>query len=121
MRIAIKVSDFIAEVRRIVRDVNANSQIHSDETICRAVVDAFRHLHSVRPESRYNAQSVLENVSFPSDAGELAAFVVEVNEVWRLGIVYYAAARCYEADVTDSVNLQLSQALFQKADIEFQR
>lgn len=121
MRIKVKISGFIPEIREITRDTNAASYIRDDAAICRAVVDAFRHLHSVRPSSRYDENCALEDVVFPADSSALADFEVGLNEEWRLGIVYYAAARCYEADITDSVNLQLAQSLFQRAEAEFLR
>lgn len=119
MYTTVKIEDFISPVRRLTKDTGT-TPYRDDATICRAVVDALRHLRSVRPESRYDAQGALEDVAFPTDAAELAAFEVGLEEAWRLGVAYYAAARCYEEDVTDSVNLQLAQTLFQKAAIEFQ-
>jgi hypothetical protein len=50
---------------------------------------------------------------------ELLAYQVTYDERWELGIVYYAAARCYEMSITDSVSLQLAQTLKQQADAVF--
>lgn len=119
MHTTCRIEDFISPVRKLTKD-EGTTPYRDDATICRAVVDAFRRLHSVRPESRYDSQGLLADVEFPTDDDALAAFEVGVEVAWRLGIAYYAAARCYEEDITDSVNLQLAQMLFQKAAIEFQ-
>ena len=119
MHTTVKIADFISPVRKLTKDTGA-TPYRDDATICRAVVDAIRHLHAVRPESRYDAHGLLEDVAFPTDADKLAAFEVEIKDSWLIGVSYYAAARCYEEDITDSVNLQLAQTLFQKAAIEFQ-
>lgn len=121
MTIKAKVSDFIPDVRRITRDTDAASPYRTDADICRAVVDAIRHMRAVRPEARYDDECRLSDVAFPADADALAAFEVSLNEAWRLGVAYYASARCYEADVTDSVSLQLAQTYFKRADEEFAR
>ena len=47
----------------------------------------------------------------------LLAFAVRINELrWRTGVIYFAASRCYEVGITDSVNLQLAQTLRKQAD-----
>lgn len=121
MRIELPLASFIPEVRRITRDTSASDPIHHDSDVYHALVDAFRHLYAIRPESRYSTIGQIEDIDFPKDDAALESFVVSFDDRWRLGILYFAAARCYEADVTDSVNLQLAQALLQKADAEFQR
>lgn len=121
MTIKAKVSEFIPDVRKITRDTDSASPFRSDADICRAVVDAILHLRSVRPEARYDDECRLADVAFPADADALAAFEVTLNEAWRMGVVYYASARCYESDVTDSVNLQLAQTYFKRADEAFAR
>jgi hypothetical protein len=121
MRIELTLSTFVPEVRRITRDTSASDPIHQDSDVYHALVDAFRHLYAIRPESRYSNVGQIEDIDFPKDDASLGDFVVSFDDRWRLGILYFAASRCYEADVTDSVNLQLAQTLLQKADAEFQR
>ena len=112
------LSSFITNVREILRDTDSTRYHYTDMQILLGMVDGFRRLFGVRPESRY-VGGVLTDVAFPETENELKAFTVSVEERWRLGIVYFAASRCYEIDVTDTVNMQLSQQYRQMADATF--
>lgn len=113
------ISSFVTEIRDLTRDT-ITPYHHPDLLIHKAVKDAFVHMQSVRPESRYEGMRLVDT-EFPEADSDLGAFEITFDRRWRLGILYYAAARCYEADITDSVNLQLAQTLLQKSDVEFMR
>ena len=121
MKIELTISSFVSEVRRITRDTNASDPIHQDSDVYHALVDAFRHLYAIRPESRYSDIGQIEDIDFPKDDASLGDFIISFDDRWRLGIIYFATARCYEADVTDSINLQLAQTYFKAAEQEFMR
>ena len=108
----------IPNVREILRDTDNTRYHYTDMQILLGAVDGFRRLLCIRPEARY-VGGVLADVTFPSTELELKAFSVSIEDRWRLGLVYFAASRCYEIDVTDTVNMQLSQQYRQMADATF--
>lgn len=115
------LGNFITDIRGILRDptVQGHTPHWSDTEILRAVCDGFRRLWAVRPESRYTGAGVrLEDVVFPADDG-LSSFNVTLDPRWTLGIVYFAVARCWEKDVTDTVTMQMADGYFKKADAVF--
>lgn len=113
------IDSFKSEIREILRDpeVTGGTPHYSDDKIRAGVVDGFRRLYAVRPESRY-VGGVLTDVEFPED-NTLGSFQVTFEDRWRLGIVYFAVARCFEADVTDTVNMQLAADFKKQADAVF--
>ena len=111
------ISEFRKDVRDVLGDAGTDRR-HSDADIDRAVVDAFRRMRAVRPDSRY-VDGVLKDYVFPSAESDLAGFQVAFDERWRTGIVYHAAARRFEADVIDAVNRELAASYFKQADAAF--
>ena len=112
------IQSFISDARSILRDTVSERYHYTDMQILLGCVDGFRRLFAFRPESRY-IDGVLTDVTFPDTENTLKVFQVSFEEKWRLGIVYYAVARCLETDVTDTVNMQLSQQYRQMADQVF--
>lgn len=110
------ISEFRKDVRAILGDAGTDRR-HQDGDIDLAVVDAIRHMRSVRPDSRY-VGGVLKDYEFPT-SGDLAPFTVEFDARWRTGVVYYAAARRFESDVIDAVNRELAASYFKQADAVF--
>ena len=108
----------IPNVREILRDTDNTRYHYTDMQILLGAVDGFRRLLGIRPEARY-VGGVLADVTFPSTELELKAFSVSIEDRWRLALAYFAASRCYEIDVTDTVNMQLSQQYRQMADATF--
>lgn len=121
MYISRTVSSFVPTVRQLTRDTSETAPFRSDATICKAVADAVVHLRSVRPSARYDADGRLDDVAFPTDADALAKLSLSLEERWQDAVAYYAAAKCYEQEVTDGVSLQLAQTLFKRAEAEFQK
>jgi hypothetical protein len=109
------VAQLLPDVRKVL-DVTEDG--YADEDLAQNVAEAFREMWRERAASRYVGCRIA-SVDFPSDMQELLSFEVSFDERWRLGIVYFAAARCYEQGITDSVNLQLAQTLKQQAAAVF--
>lgn len=113
---------FVDEVRGILRDpqTTGSTQHYTDTAILRAVMDGFRRLWNIRPDSRYTGDNLtINDVVFPTDPTQYSTFPVSFDERWRLGVIYFAVARCWEQDVTDTVTLQLAAEFFKKADAIF--
>ena len=107
------VQSIVNDAKKMI-DVAAQSH-YEDGDIAQYVVEGVQQMYAVRQSSRYGAGGI-DDQQFPSDSTALLAFVVRVNEPrWRVGIVYWAAARCHEVGITDSVNLQLAQTLKKQA------
>ncbi len=111
------IQSFVNDVKPLL-DVAARSKF-TDAQLAHYAVDGLYRLYSVRPSSRYNEDGTLDDVVFPTADNALLAFSVKIDERWRLGVVYFAAARAHECGVTDTVNLQLAQSLKQQADAVF--
>lgn len=112
------LGSFVPEIRTLIRDTIEPYHVDTSK-IVGFVRDAFVHMWSVRPESRY-LDFRLSDMTWPV-GGDQSEIMMRFDDRWRLGLVYYAAARCYENDITDSVNLQLADTLFKRADAEFAR
>ena len=104
----------IAKTRTVLNDGTGSSK-YLDADITEAIADAIRHLWSVNPVTRYDDNGKLVEKTLPSASTD----VIPVPDRYLLGLAYYAAARCYEGNITDTVNVTLSNALFQKAAVEF--
>ena len=100
----------------------------SPSVVLTALCEGVRHLQSVRPETRY-VGGKLKEISFPvTDAGAAGysltaarAWNVPVDERWAQGLVYYAMARCFEIDSSDTSNQLLAADFFNKAETRFQQ
>jgi len=114
------LGELIPDVRRLVRDTDADLHHHADGTILSALVDGVEALRSANHEARY-VNGVLTDLEWPADAAGFASFDPLVRRKWRLGVCYFAAGRIFETDTTDTVNAQLSAEMFKKAAAEFQR
>ena len=122
------VQSIVDDVRKLI-DVAAQSH-YEDGDIAQYVVEGVHRLYALRPAARYGDGGNIENQVFPERAPSsasaadkeaadavLLAFAVRINELrWRTGVIYFAASRCYEVGITDSVNLQLAQTLRKQAD-----
>lgn len=104
----------IAKTRTVLND-GTGSDKYLDATITEAIADAIRHLWSVNPVTRKDDNGVIVEKIIPL----ISTDAVPVPDKYLLGLAYYAAARCYEGNITDTVNVSLANGLFQKAAIEF--
>ena len=114
-----KISVIIPKVRELLRDNSAAVHHYTDQQIAQGAVDGCRLLFCERPESRY-VNCVLTDIEFSDIHATLVEQDIPIKEKWVLGVIYYAAARCYEIDVTDTVNLQLANQMKQNAIRVFQ-
>lgn len=115
MQTKITISQFIPEVRAILRDTK--SAYYSDSQIANGIVDALRRMYSRRPATRLDGMKIVD-MEFPQD-DQLPEFEILFDNKYKLGVVYFAAARCYESDIKDTVHQQLAMQLKQMADAEF--
>ena len=127
VKVTTTVQSIVDDVRKLI-DVAAQSH-YEDGDIAQYVVEGVHRLYALRPSARYGACGI-DNQVFPERAPSsasaadkeaadavLLAFAVRINELrWRTGVIYFAASRCYEVGITDSVNLQLAQTLKKQAD-----
>ena len=104
----------IAKTRTVLND-GTGSDKYLDSTIIEAIADAIRHLWSVNPVTRKDDNGVIVERTVPSASAD----IVPVADKYLLGLAYYAAARIYEGNITDTVNVSLANGLFQKAAVEF--
>lgn len=115
-----KLQDLIPDIRGILRDPvrEGKTPFFANLTILRGIIDGYRALCSSRPEARY-IDGRLTDLEFPEAEADLIVFDMNIDVRWRLGIVYFAVARCYETGVNDSVNAQLAANYKQQANQEF--
>lgn len=106
-------NDIIEKVRGVLND-GTGSDKYLDSVILTHIREALHYLWSVKPVTRY-VNGVLDGGVVPAAATD----VVPVDDRYALGLAYYAAARCYEDNITDTVNATLAQTLMAKADKEF--
>lgn len=124
MKITVTVGALADEARGLLNDPLPNgggdtNAYYKTATIARGVVDAWRRLCVRQPSVRYDANGHIDDVVFETTDQGLIAQTLTFDERWKLGLVYFAAARCHEQDIKDSVHQQLAQTLRQQAEAEF--
>lgn len=107
-------NDIIVKVRGLLNDGTGSSK-YDNNVIIAHIGDALHRLWRDNPITRY-VNGVLTDSPTPSSAED----TIQVDGRYALGLAYYAAARCYEDNITDTVNATLAQTLMQKALAEFQ-
>ena len=115
------IASIANDVRVLMRDVptELNPTPHyADETIYAGIKEGFKHMWAVRPSSRY-IHGVILDQPIPSEGATIAETAVFFDERWRRGVVYYAAAICYETGTPDTVNIQMANYFKQQADAVF--
>lgn len=114
MEVTASLNSFITDVRVLMRDA-AGEHNYSDSTILSGVVEGFKRMWSIRPSSRYIGGELVDQ-KFPQDTAQWGEFNISFNDRWRRGLIYYAAAMCYETGIPDAVNLQMANTMKQQAD-----
>lgn len=116
------IGSIAGDVRVLMRDVptKLNPTPHyADDTVFAGIAEGFRRLWAVRPSSRY-VDGVLTYQPIPADEKtSVANTAVRFDERWRRGVVYFAAAYCYETGTPDTVNIQMAANYRQQADLVF--
>lgn len=100
-----------AKVRTLVNDTEQPFRFSADD-IYGFISAAVRHLRNINPSEKYGPDGLLdEEVPVPA-AGTEVRFDPRHEEA----IVKYAAHKVYELDMTDTVNLQISETLRTRAE-----
>jgi len=100
-----------AKVRTLVNDTEAPYRFSADD-IYGFISAAVRHLRNINPAEKYGPDGLLdEEVPVPAVDTE-----VRFDPRHEEAIVKYAAHKVYELDMTDTVNLQISETLRTRAE-----
>lgn len=99
------------KVRTLVNDTQTPYRFAQDD-VFGFVADAVRHLRNINPSEKYGPDGLLdEEVPVPAAGTE-----VRFDSRHEEAIVKYAAHLVYQLDMTDTVNLQISEALRTRAE-----
>lgn len=100
-----------AKVRTLVNDTEQPYRFSADD-IYGFISSAVRHLRNINPSEKYGPDGLLdEEVPAPAAATE-----VRFDPRHEEAVVKYAAHKVYELDMTDTVNLQISETLRTRAE-----
>lgn len=100
-----------AKVRTLVNDAETPYRFSADDTYG-FISDAVRHLRNINPSEKYGPDGLLdEEVPAPAAATE-----VRFDPRHEEAVVKYAAHLVYQLDMTDTVNLQISETLRTRAE-----
>lgn len=103
--------DFEQKVRTLVNDTEAPYRF-AQETIFDFTRDAVKHLRNIQPTERYGTDGLLDE-----DVPEASANTgIRLSEKYVEAVVKYAAHLVYQLDMTDTVNLQISETLRTRAE-----
>lgn len=100
-----------ARVRLLVNDTMAPFRF-DQRTILGFIADAVRHLRNINPAEKYGADGLVDE-TIPSPAPSAA---LRFDPRHEEAVVKYAAHKVYELDMTDTVNLQISETLRTRAE-----
>ncbi len=101
-----------AKVRTLVNDTESAAYRFSQADIFGFIVDAVRHLRNINPSEKYGESGLLDDDIPTPDADADIRFAPRHEEA----VVKYAAHLVYQLDMTDSVNLQISETLRTRAE-----
>lgn len=99
------------KVRTLVNDTQSPYRFAQSD-IFGFVADAVRHLRNINPAEKYGTDGLLDEVIPAAAAGTTIRFDPRHEE----SVVKYAAHKVYELDMTDTVNLQISETLRTRAE-----
>lgn len=123
MKITVTIGALASEARGLLNDPipdgASDGTYYKTAAIAHGIVDAWRRLCVRQPSVRYDANGHIDDVVFETTDQALLAQTLTFDERWKLGLLYFAAARCHEGDIKDSVHQQLGQTLRQQAEAEF--
>lgn len=100
-----------AKVRLLVNDTEDPYRFKTDD-IFGFTVDAVRHLRNINPAEKYNENGLIDE-SLPELESDNEIRVAPRHEE---AVVKYAAHLVYQLDMTDTVNLQISENLKARAE-----
>lgn len=99
------------KVRTLVNDAKSPHRF-TDSQIWGFATDAVRRLRTINPSERYGENGLLDD-SIPS---EVADADVRIDPRHHEAVIMYVAAKAYELDMTDTVNLQTANVLLSRAE-----
>ena len=110
------IGDIVKRVREYMLDTDSGAHRYSDALIVGAVFDGMRVLHQMTPASSYCGLQYVE-YEYPYITESTSAADIEaaknrpwhLDPRWEMAIRYFACARCFEIDGSDTVNLQRAQ------------
>ena len=110
------IGDMVKKVREYMLDTVEDSYRFSDALVVGAIFDGIRLLHQVRPDSCYEGLKYVEHdypVITPDATAEALASAKampwHLDPRWEMAVRYFACARCFEIDSSDTMNLQRAQ------------
>lgn len=104
------VNEIESRARKILLD-DTEPYRWTSENIREEIVDAVRHMQSIRPETRY-VEGRLTDYTIPDDDEE----PLLCEDRFREALVYYVVYKCYLTDDTDTVNAQLAENYLAKSN-----
>lgn len=99
------------KVRTLVNDTQTPYRFAQDD-VFGFVADAVRHLRNINPAEKYGPDGLLDEAIPTAAAGTTIRFDPRHEEA----VVKYAAHLVYQLDMTDTVNLQISETLRTRAE-----
>ena len=108
------IAQMVSRTRDFLLDTEESAYRYSDRLILGALFEGVRLLRTLRHEARYAGTRLVLDDEIPyitreSDGDEVAAAMEmewPFDMRWEAAVRYYAAARCFEVDGADTVNLQ---------------
>jgi hypothetical protein len=110
------IGDIVQRVREYMLDTESGAYRYSDRLIVGAIFDGMRTLHQMTPASSYQGLNYVE-YEYPyvtdntsdADLEEYKARPWHLDPRWEMAVRYFACARCFEIDGSDTLNLQRAQ------------
>lgn len=99
------------KVRTLVNDTQTPYRFAQDD-VFGFVADAVRHLRNINPAEKYGPDGLLDETIPSPDVSVEIRFDPRHEEA----VVKYAAHLVYQLDMTDTVNLQISETLRTRAE-----
>ena len=99
------------KVRTLVNDTQTPYRFAQDD-VFGFVADAVRHLRNINPAEKYGSDGLLDE-AIPA-AG--SSVTIRFDPRHEEAVVKYAAHLVYQLDMTDTVNLQISETLRTRAE-----
>lgn len=99
------------KVRTLVNDTQEPYRFAQGE-IFGFIQGAVRHLRNINPSEKYDERGLLDE-AMPTPADDVE---VRLDPRHEEAVVKYAAHLVYQLDMTDSVNLQISETLRTRAE-----
>ena len=99
------------KVRTLVNDTQTPYRFAQDD-VFGFVADAVRHLRNINPAEKYGTDGLLDE-TIPSPG---VSVEIRFDPRHEEAVVKYAAHLVYQLDMTDTVNLQISETLRTRAE-----